>query len=151
MDEIIIEKKLNINDDQFENLSKEIENNTFFLYLTSFNKDLIVNYEKEEDGTILLYMKNIVDESDEELSLVRFKYTITSKNNNYILNALQDKDYENDDFFITDFDNFNININKKGFKFIMTYNPKKYPKCIYIMIKKYFERIFLNLENSLKL
>ena len=147
IDRIVIDKNVNIGDLPFEILSREIESNNFFLYLTKFNKDLLVDYCKEEDGTILLFIKNITDESDGEISLVRFKYTFTFENGHYILEALPDKDYENDDFFVIDFESFTINMSRLDFNFTMSYNSKKYPKCVIVMIKKYFETIFSNFES----
>lgn len=147
IDSIVIEKELNISNDLFEEIKVQIENNMFFLYLKSFNENLLVDYKEEEDKSILLYIKNIKDDSDEELSLIKFKYSYNFEGGNYLINGISDKDYEDDDFFLIDFENFEISLNKQNLKFVMYYNTKKYPKCVITMISNYFELIFLNFEN----
>lgn len=146
IDSMVIEKKLNISGELFEEIKFQIENNLFFLYLKNFNENLIVDYKEEEDKSILLYIKNIKDESDEELSLIKFKYTYVFENGSYLIKGISDKDYEDEDFFVVDFEDFEISLNKENLIFIMYYNTKKYPKCIITMISNYFELIFLNLE-----
>lgn len=151
MDRIVIDKMIDVGDVPFENLNKELENNDFFLFLTNLNKDLIVDYKKEDDNIISLYIKNITDDCDDELSLIRFKYSYRIENGAYILEAISDKDFETDDFFVIDFDKFTIRIAKDNFNFFMEYNPKKYPKCVIMMIQKYFERIFNNFQTFINL
>lgn len=145
---IAFEKTINIPNDKFEILKENIEKYDFFKYLSSFNSELINDYNKEEDGSIIITFKNIIDENDEELSLIKFKYTYENIDGRYIITILSDNDYENDDFFVVEFEDIVIVINKSEFKLSLKYNSKKYPKCVISMIQKYFEEMFLNFEKS---
>ena len=149
IDSITIENELNISERVFSEIRKEVDDKNFFKFLSSFNTDIITNSETEDDITSI-YIKNITDEADDEISMIRFTYFSSTNNDEFHLNALSDKNYDGDEFFVVDYESFNVFINKHKCTFVMNYNSKKYPKCIFIVIRKYFERIFGNLSKYLE-
>lgn len=141
-----IKKVIKIPEDEYIQIISS--DSDFFQYLKKFNNELINSYSKEEDGSIILTFKNIIDQDDEELSLIKFTHSNELIDDNYVLNLKCDKDYDNEDFFTIDFEDIIININRDGFILVMTYNSKKYPKAVINMIQRYFEEMLDNLEKT---
>lgn len=144
---IEFKNKLNITDKNFNVLKYELNAGTFFNYLQKSNKEILIDC-KNKNNDISLYIKNLDDDFDEEISLVKFAFSYDDLNDKLLLNGKSKKceEDEEDEYFFIDFNTFLIEINKTELIFTMLYNPKKYPQCIFLMIKKYFEVLFSNME-----
>lgn len=148
---IYIKNDLSITDINFNIMSNELLHGDFFNYVQKFNNDIIIDC-KNNNGIIHLYIKNIVDKFDDEITLIRFSYSCEKIENTFHIKCFsvdECENEENEDYFCVDFDNFSLEIERNKFQFLMIHNPKKYPHCVFIMIRKYFEIIFENMKNSI--
>uniref|UniRef100_A0A6C0BC33 Uncharacterized protein n=1 Tax=viral metagenome TaxID=1070528 RepID=A0A6C0BC33_9ZZZZ len=152
MDRIVIEDSLNISDLVFEDLIREVKNGNFFFLLKTFNDDVVVSCKNENNEVTSICIKNIVDKSDDEISLIRFKYSNNLKDGKLLIDGKSEKEFSVDgdeDFFLVNYEDFLLEISKEKLIFIMNYNTKVYPKCVFTLIEKYFKKIFENLRIGL--
>lgn len=144
----------------YDRINRYVQDGTFFSYLQSKNPDIITHYHKSIDGkTNTLFVKNLLDTDDEELSILCFTSTIIEKSVSVSILAHQSLNFSEallsirnvdvDNNAIIHFNEFKISINPDTLTFDMKYDSSKHPAYIGKMLEAYFKKIFSRFSDSL--
>ena len=147
--EDLIKFKIELTKQKIEKFRELINSGQLFNLINKHNPEIIKYYFSDEN-IVTFFIKNIIDENDENLDILCFEYSIEgdklickpSKNCNDAL-TLYDPDL---DFDFISFDELNVDLTETELNFEMQFGNNIIPECVMNMIGGFFRQMLNKLN-----
>lgn len=134
--------EFNLNEQKKELILQKLREHKFFEFISSI--EIIHSCNEDLESTTIM-MKNIVDEYDDELQLLKFSWSFSQDDDKILIKGLNievDDDEILNEYFYVDFIDFTIEITNSELKFKMSYDKNRHPSFLLQIIKKCFKIMF---------